>query len=92
MQSELSSCTNAKLLIIKFLWSPLSRYLIIYHHTKPDQQADLFVIAILRIHTRCSIVDFVLDITGYDIYQFFAGDPDSRTVEIQTFEHETPDT
>ncbi|PSP37351.1 glyoxalase [Halobacteriales archaeon QH_7_65_31] len=26
----------------------------------------------------------------YDIYQFFAGDPDGRTVEIQTFEHELP--
>ncbi len=27
----------------------------------------------------------------YDIYQFFAADPDGRTVEIQTFEHGTPD-
>jgi hypothetical protein len=27
----------------------------------------------------------------YDIYQFFAADPDGRTVEIQTFEHETPE-
>lgn len=26
----------------------------------------------------------------YDIYQFFANDPDGRTVELQTFEHELP--
>lgn len=26
----------------------------------------------------------------YDIYQFFARDPEGRTVEIQTFLHETP--
>ena len=25
----------------------------------------------------------------YDIYQFFADDPDDRTVEVQTFLHET---
>ena len=25
----------------------------------------------------------------YDIYQFFADDPDGRTVEVQTFLHET---
>ena len=24
---------------------------------------------------------------GYDIYQFFATDPEGRTVEVQTFEH-----
>jgi hypothetical protein len=27
----------------------------------------------------------------YDIYQFFAEDPDGRTVEVQAFLHETPD-
>jgi len=27
----------------------------------------------------------------FDIYQFFATDPDGRTVEVQTFLHETPD-
>ncbi|PSP78208.1 glyoxalase [Halobacteriales archaeon QS_1_68_20] len=27
----------------------------------------------------------------YDIYQFFAEDPDGRTLEVQTFLHETPD-
>lgn len=27
----------------------------------------------------------------YDIYQFFAEDPDGRTIEIQCFEHELPD-
>jgi hypothetical protein len=26
----------------------------------------------------------------FDIYQFFAGDPDGRTVEIQTFLHSMP--
>ncbi|UWG47162.1 Uncharacterized protein HSRCO_0874 [Halanaeroarchaeum sp. HSR-CO] len=26
----------------------------------------------------------------YDIYQFFATDPEGRTVEVQTFLHETP--
>jgi len=26
----------------------------------------------------------------YQIYQFFADDPDGRTVEIQTFRHDTP--
>jgi catechol 2,3-dioxygenase-like lactoylglutathione lyase family enzyme len=26
----------------------------------------------------------------YDIYQFFAEDPEGRTLEIQTFEHELP--
>ena len=26
----------------------------------------------------------------YRIYQFFAADPDGRTVEVQTFLHETP--
>jgi hypothetical protein len=26
----------------------------------------------------------------YDIYQFFATDPDGRTVEFQSFRHETP--
>jgi hypothetical protein len=26
----------------------------------------------------------------YDIYQFFADDPDDRTLEVQTFRHETP--
>lgn len=26
----------------------------------------------------------------FDIYQFFATDPDGRTVEVQTFLHETP--
>lgn len=26
----------------------------------------------------------------YDIYQFFASDPDGRTVEFQSFEHEVP--
>ncbi len=26
----------------------------------------------------------------YDIYQFFADDPDGRTVEVQTFEHPLP--
>ncbi|MFB6124775.1 MAG: VOC family protein [Halanaeroarchaeum sp.] len=26
----------------------------------------------------------------YDIYQFFARDPEGRTVEVQTFLHETP--
>lgn len=27
----------------------------------------------------------------YEIYQFFADDPDGRTAEFQTFLHETPD-
>ncbi len=27
---------------------------------------------------------------AFDIYQFFATDPDGRTVEVQTFEHPTP--
>jgi len=27
----------------------------------------------------------------FDIYQFFATDPDGRTVEVQTFLHETPE-
>lgn len=27
----------------------------------------------------------------YDIYHFFGTDPDGRTVEIQTFEHDIPD-
>lgn len=27
---------------------------------------------------------------AYDIYQFFADDPEGRTLEFQTFEHETP--
>lgn len=27
----------------------------------------------------------------YDIYQFFAGDPDGRTVEFQTFLHDLPE-
>jgi hypothetical protein len=27
---------------------------------------------------------------AYDIYQFFADDPEGRTIEFQTFEHETP--
>jgi hypothetical protein len=27
----------------------------------------------------------------YDIYQFFAEDPDGRTVEFQTFEHPLPE-
>lgn len=27
----------------------------------------------------------------FDIYQFFARDPDGRTVEVQTFLHPTPD-
>jgi hypothetical protein len=27
----------------------------------------------------------------FDIYQFFASDPDGRTVEVQTFLHPTPD-
>ncbi|PSQ08472.1 glyoxalase [Halobacteriales archaeon QS_6_71_20] len=27
----------------------------------------------------------------YDIYQFFADDPDGRTVEVQTFLHELPE-
>lgn len=26
----------------------------------------------------------------YDIYQFFGEDPEGRTLEFQTFEHETP--
>lgn len=26
----------------------------------------------------------------YDIYQFFADDPDGRTLEFQTFEHDLP--
>jgi hypothetical protein len=26
----------------------------------------------------------------FEIYQFFATDPDGRTVEVQTFQHETP--
>jgi catechol 2,3-dioxygenase-like lactoylglutathione lyase family enzyme len=28
---------------------------------------------------------------AFDIYQFFAEDPDGRTVEVQTFLHPTPD-
>lgn len=27
----------------------------------------------------------------YEIYQFFAEDPDGRTLEVQTFRHETPE-
>lgn len=27
---------------------------------------------------------------AYDIYQFFADDPEGRTLEFQTFEHEIP--
>jgi catechol 2,3-dioxygenase-like lactoylglutathione lyase family enzyme len=27
---------------------------------------------------------------AYDIYQFFAEDPDGRTLEFQTFEHDLP--
>lgn len=27
---------------------------------------------------------------AYDIYQFFADDPEGRTLEFQTFEHDTP--
>jgi hypothetical protein len=27
---------------------------------------------------------------AFDIYQFFAEDPDGRTVEVQTFQHPTP--
>lgn len=30
------------------------------------------------------------DNDDYDIYQFYASDPDGRTVEFQTFRHETP--
>lgn len=53
---------------------------------EPDRERVDEVYDRLKPHARGPPVEN----EAYDIYQFFANDPEGRTVEVQAFLHETP--
>lgn len=64
---------------------------------KPDREGIVTVVvedkaAVDRLHDQLAdrAREQPHENDQYDIYQFFADDPDGRTLEVQAFLHETP--
>lgn len=64
------------------------------------EEADTDGIVTFVVESRVAVDDHYSDLSDvaedephynekYEIYQFFAADPEGRTVEVQTFEHDT---